>query len=70
MEKTSIGQYRQRKRGPVYKIGVERAAELEGDYLANKLTMEQIADKFEVTKQTIYNTLRRIRKSREEGGLR
>jgi DNA invertase Pin-like site-specific DNA recombinase len=50
-----------RKRGPRFKLTPEQAAQVKAAYEDGVLTVDDIARQFSVTRQTIYNVLKRLR---------
>lgn len=55
-----ISQSSGRKRGPRFKINPEQAVRVKNAYDLGVATVEEIAHQFGVTRQTIYNVLRRL----------
>ena len=54
-----------RKRGRRYKLSKPKEVELKEDYDAGKLTVDAICIKFDVSRQTLYNVLRRLAEPRD-----
>jgi DNA invertase Pin-like site-specific DNA recombinase len=55
------GQVSGRKRGPRFKINPEQALQVKKAHEQNIVTVDEIARRFGVTRQTIYNVLKRLR---------
>lgn len=56
-----------RKRGPRFKLSAVQCDEVHRAYLANEQTVDEIASLYKVTKQTIYNVIKRIRQAKLNG---
>jgi hypothetical protein len=50
-----------RKRGPRFKLDCTAALQMKDRYDSGEATVDEIARQYGVTKQTIYNTMARIR---------
>lgn len=50
-----------RKRGPRFKLSQEQAHQVKLAHEQNVITVDEIARRFGVTRQTIYNVLKRLR---------
>jgi DNA invertase Pin-like site-specific DNA recombinase len=56
---TAVG----RKRGPKFKLSPQQAEDVRTAHEAGETPVDEIARQFGVTKQTIYNVLRRLREA-------
>jgi DNA-binding CsgD family transcriptional regulator len=52
-----------RKKGPKFKLTPQQAEEMRIAHAHSDITVEDIALRFGVTKQTVYNTLKRLREA-------
>lgn len=55
-----------RKRGPRFKVNPAQAAQIDKEHRSNESTVDEIAARYGVCRQTIYNVLRRLRRSSAE----
>ena len=62
----TISQFSGRKRGPRFKLTQAQAEQVKLAHESSEATVDAIALRFGVTKQTIYNVLRRLREASDE----
>jgi len=52
-----------RKRGRRFRLNPQEQQVLKADYDRGQATVDEIASKFRISKQTLYNTLKRLREA-------
>jgi|GEM_PF-4911107 len=69
MEKVRNSPATKRRRGARYKLTRSQAQDVRQAYETSDWTVEEIAHRFGVTKQTIYNVMARLRKEAAQGPI-